>query len=162
MVSLRSVFAGAVLLAAPIMAALSATQLADGLNTLTNKLEGIKPDVERITIVNAPLITLGQGPFPVVLGAFAQFTTVHRDVLDILINKAQILTTTSFAGSRVTSVLREAEDNYFNIFTTIVKTYYPVGEQLVMLFRSLDQTLKTTIQTYDGFRVQKRAGAFSA
>ncbi len=66
MVSLRSLVTGAAaLMAAPIMAALTPTQLSDGINQLTNKFQALQTVAQSITIINAPLIVIGQGPFPV-------------------------------------------------------------------------------------------------
>ena len=66
MVSLRSLVTGAAaLMAAPIMAALTPTQLSDGINQLTTKSQALQAIAQSITIVNAPLLIIGQGPFPV-------------------------------------------------------------------------------------------------
>jgi hypothetical protein len=65
MVSLRSLVAGAALMAAPIMAALTPAQIADGLKSLTVKSQALQGPAQSITIVNAPLIIIGQGPLPV-------------------------------------------------------------------------------------------------
>ncbi len=67
MVSLRSLVAGAALIVAPVMAALSPAQLTEGLNKLTSQAQGLQSVAQSITIVNAPLIVIGQGPFPVCL-----------------------------------------------------------------------------------------------
>lgn len=65
MVSLRSLVAGAALMAAPIMAALTPAQIVDGTNSLTEKSRALLGPAESINLVNSPLIVIGQGPFPV-------------------------------------------------------------------------------------------------
>lgn len=65
MISLRSFIAGAAVLAAPVMAAVSVAQVSDGLNKMTQKSLDLKPVADSISLANAPLIVLGQGPFPV-------------------------------------------------------------------------------------------------
>ncbi len=65
MVSLRSLVIGAALIAAPVLAALTPTQIADSLSALTKQAQDLQPVAQSITIVNAPLIVIGQGPFPV-------------------------------------------------------------------------------------------------
>lgn len=69
MVSLRSLIGAAALMAAPVMAALSPTQLTDGLKKLTTMAQDLQAPAQAITIVNAPLIIIGQGPFPVCFGS---------------------------------------------------------------------------------------------
>jgi hypothetical protein len=55
MVSFRALVAGAALMAAPAMAALTPAQIIDGLNSMTTKSNDALPDT------NAP----GEGPYPV-------------------------------------------------------------------------------------------------
>jgi hypothetical protein len=70
MVSLRSLITAAALIAAPVMAALSPQQINEGLGRLTQKVQDLQEPASSITIVNAPLIVIGQGPFPVCLGSY--------------------------------------------------------------------------------------------
>jgi hypothetical protein len=67
MVSLRSLVAGAALIAAPVMAALTPTQLTTSLDSLKQLALDLQGPASQITIINAPLIIIGQGPFPVCL-----------------------------------------------------------------------------------------------
>lgn len=67
MVSLRSLVAGAALIAAPVMAALTTTQLTSGLDSLKKQALDLQGPASELTIVNAPLIVIGQGPLPVCL-----------------------------------------------------------------------------------------------
>jgi hypothetical protein len=67
MVSLRSLIAAAALIAAPVMAAVTPTQLTDGIKKVTMQSQMLQADAQSITIINAPLIIIGQGPFPVCL-----------------------------------------------------------------------------------------------
>ena len=69
MVSLRFLVTGAAaLMAAPVMAALSPSEVVTSLEQLTDKFQDLQPVAESITPVNAPLITLGEGPYPVCFG----------------------------------------------------------------------------------------------
>lgn len=70
MVSLRSLVAGVALIAAPVMAALTPGQLADGIKILTTKSQALQAPAQSITLLNAPLIVIGQGPFPVCRPAY--------------------------------------------------------------------------------------------
>ncbi|KAK4141745.1 uncharacterized protein C8A04DRAFT_30586 [Dichotomopilus funicola] len=75
MVSFRSLFAGAAILAAPIMAALSPEQIAAGINSITEKTQALQAPAQSITLVNAPLIIIGQGPFPEIIAGFADIVS---------------------------------------------------------------------------------------
>lgn len=66
MVSLRSVVAAVALVAAPVMA-FTAAQVADGLNELANKARDLSPVADSITPINAALLLLNMGPYPVYL-----------------------------------------------------------------------------------------------
>ena len=65
MVSLRSLVVGAAFIVAPVLAALTPSQIADGLKALSQQAVDLQPVAQSITIINAPLIIIGQGPFPV-------------------------------------------------------------------------------------------------
>ncbi len=65
MVSLRSLVTGAAFIVVPVLAALTPSQIADGLSRLTQQAQDLQGPAQSITIVNAPLIVIGQGPFPV-------------------------------------------------------------------------------------------------
>lgn len=68
MVSLRSLVTGVALIAAPVMAVLSPTELVESIKELTQKSEALKAPVQSISAVNAPLMAIGKGPLPVCPG----------------------------------------------------------------------------------------------
>jgi hypothetical protein len=65
MVSLRSLFVGAALIVAPVMAALSSDQLVERITDLTEKTKNFEAVMSTVNSANAPMIAAGQGPFPV-------------------------------------------------------------------------------------------------
>lgn len=68
MVSFRSLVTGAVaLLAVPALAAITPAQMVENIKTLTVKSQALQGPAQSITIINTPLIIIGQGPFPVCL-----------------------------------------------------------------------------------------------
>lgn len=73
MVSLRTIVAGAVAFAATaVTAAATPQQISDGIKLITKKVQDLQGPAQQIDILNAPLIVIGQGPFPVLdLGACA-------------------------------------------------------------------------------------------
>ncbi|GAW15451.1 hypothetical protein ANO14919_048600 [Xylariales sp. No.14919] len=69
------IFAAGVAMAATAMGALSPQQIADGLKAVTKLSQDLQQPAQSITIVNAPLIVIGQGPFPGIIAGFTQIVT---------------------------------------------------------------------------------------
>ncbi|TRX98471.1 hypothetical protein FHL15_000545 [Xylaria flabelliformis] len=69
------IFAAGAVMAASAMAALTPSQIADSLKTITVQSQNIQVQAQSITIVNAPLIVIGQGPFPKIIAGFSQIVT---------------------------------------------------------------------------------------
>ncbi|KAK4223795.1 hypothetical protein QBC38DRAFT_398957 [Podospora fimiseda] len=71
MVSLRTLVTSSVaFLAAPSLAALTPTEITNNIRTLTSKSQALVAPAQSITIVNGPLIIIGQGPFPTIVAGF--------------------------------------------------------------------------------------------
>jgi len=68
-------FAVGVSMAATAMGALTPSQLADGLKKVTQQSQDLQAPAQSITIVNAPLIIIGQGPFPTLIKGFTEIVT---------------------------------------------------------------------------------------
>ncbi|KAK3389110.1 hypothetical protein B0T20DRAFT_464762 [Sordaria brevicollis] len=51
-------------MAQPVTRAVTDQQVTDGLKLLTDKARALQEPAQSITIINAPLIVIGQGPFP--------------------------------------------------------------------------------------------------
>ncbi|KAK3897262.1 hypothetical protein C8A05DRAFT_39192 [Staphylotrichum tortipilum] len=81
MVSLRSLVAGAALFA-PVLAAATAQQIADSLASLTRKFQDLQNPAQRISLVNAPLIIIGQGPFPQIIAGLNDITSTGKALTD--------------------------------------------------------------------------------
>ncbi|KAK5626919.1 hypothetical protein RRF57_002634 [Xylaria bambusicola] len=69
------IFAAGALMASTAMAALSPAQIADGLKRITDQSRELQAPAQSITIVNAPLIIIGQGPFPQLIRGFTGIVT---------------------------------------------------------------------------------------
>jgi hypothetical protein len=63
------IFAG-LTLASSAMAAATPQQIADGIRAITQKSAALQGPAQSITILNAPLIVIGQGPFPAIIAGF--------------------------------------------------------------------------------------------
>ncbi len=101
MVSLRSLVIGAAALAAPVMAAITPTQWADGIKRLTAQSQDLQGPAQSITLVNAPLIIIGQGPFPVCSG-LCRLDFAPTDFLKVIIRGfTEIVTTATVMMSQL-------------------------------------------------------------
>ncbi|KAI1131053.1 UVI-1 [Nemania abortiva] len=69
------IFSAGAVMAATAMAALSPAQIADSLKTVTTQSQKLQGPAQSITIVNAPLIVIGQGPFPPIISGFTEIVT---------------------------------------------------------------------------------------
>ncbi|KAI0543528.1 UVI-1 [Xylaria curta] len=69
------IFAAGAVMAASAMAALTPAQIASNLKTITVQSQNLQVQAQSITIVNAPLIVIGQGPFPKIISGFTQIVT---------------------------------------------------------------------------------------
>lgn len=65
MVSLRFLTASAISAAAPLVLALTAQEIVGNINELTTLSQALQAPAQSITVLNGPLILIGQGPFPV-------------------------------------------------------------------------------------------------
>jgi hypothetical protein len=71
MVSFRNLFTAAVALSAPVAAVLTPAQIVSNIQMLTTKSQALQAPAQSITIINGPLIIIGQGPFPQIIAGFA-------------------------------------------------------------------------------------------
>ncbi|KAI0907828.1 hypothetical protein F4824DRAFT_464055 [Ustulina deusta] len=78
-----NVFAG-IAMASTAMAALSAQQIADGLKSITAKSQALQAPAQSITILNAPLIAIGQGPFPQIIAGFSDIVSTGNTLISQL------------------------------------------------------------------------------
>ncbi|KAI0407190.1 hypothetical protein F4802DRAFT_595416 [Xylaria palmicola] len=68
------IFTG-VAMAATAMAAATPQQIADGIKSITQKSQALQAPAQSITILNAPLIIIGQGPFPQLITGFTDIVS---------------------------------------------------------------------------------------
>jgi hypothetical protein len=75
MVSFRNFFTAAVALSVPVAAQLSPAQVVSNIRTLTQKSQALQAPAQSITIINGPLIVIGQGPFPQIITGFTDIVS---------------------------------------------------------------------------------------
>ncbi|KAK4124672.1 UVI-1 [Parathielavia appendiculata] len=118
MVSLRSLVTVAAFIAAPVMAALTPQQIADGIRKLTGESQALQATAQSITIVNAPLIVIGQGPFPTLIAGFNDLVSTATVVLE------------QFPGTK--QITGEAEATLvFDAFRGFVRVTQELGNILI-------------------------------
>jgi len=71
----RTILTTALALAAPITAQLTPAQVVSNIQILTQKSQALQAPAQSITIVNGPLIIIGQGPFPTIIQGFADIVS---------------------------------------------------------------------------------------
>ncbi|KAK3898510.1 hypothetical protein C8A05DRAFT_47201 [Staphylotrichum tortipilum] len=83
MVSLRYFVTGAIaLVAATVNAAATPQQIADGINSITQKSSALQGTAQSISVLNAPLIIIGQGPFPMLIAGFTDIVSTATALAD--------------------------------------------------------------------------------
>ncbi|ATY62494.1 hypothetical protein A9K55_008922 [Cordyceps militaris] len=173
------VTAGSAALAA---AAATPEQIVTGINSLTEKMAALQAPAQSITVVNAPLLLIGQGPFPQIIAgfqdiansanaltaeigtqgeskegatvatSFRDFVRVSQATLNILIGKAGILQKVPVVGEPVASSLRSVEGAVDTLAITLINIFKSVSEDLENDSSSLGSTLDITIQKYESLQ----------
>ncbi|KAF2998488.1 hypothetical protein E8E13_003103 [Curvularia kusanoi] len=75
MVAFGKIFASAMALAVPALAQLTPAQVVSNINMITQKSQALQAPAQSITIVNGPLIVIGQGPFPQIIAGFTDIVS---------------------------------------------------------------------------------------
>ncbi|KAK6362670.1 hypothetical protein TWF730_000125 [Orbilia blumenaviensis] len=105
----KAVTCAIALLAVPSLAAVTPAQIADGLKMLTEKSKALEAPAQSITIVNAPLIVIGQGPFPTIIAGFSDMVSTGNALIS------------QFEG--IEPIRGTDEDLVYNAFHEFYKTH---------------------------------------
>ncbi|CAG5171171.1 uncharacterized protein ALTATR162_LOCUS7287 [Alternaria atra] len=81
MVSFRNLFTAAVALSVPIAAQTTPAQVVSNIQMLTQKSQALQTPAQQISIINGPLILIGQGPFPQIIIGFTDIVTTATTAL---------------------------------------------------------------------------------
>ncbi|KAK3949286.1 hypothetical protein QBC32DRAFT_220085 [Pseudoneurospora amorphoporcata] len=68
-------------MAQPVTRALNAQAMVDGLNQLTTKAQALQAPAKSITILNSPLLMIGQGPWPAIIAGYSDIVTTATTVI---------------------------------------------------------------------------------
>ncbi|KAI0469018.1 hypothetical protein F4859DRAFT_488248 [Xylaria cf. heliscus] len=83
------IFAG-IALASTAMAAATPQQIADGIKSITEKSQALQTPAQSISILNAPLIAIGQGPLPEIISGFSDIVSTANALIALFPNTAPI------------------------------------------------------------------------
>ncbi|KAF3042102.1 hypothetical protein E8E12_002691 [Didymella heteroderae] len=75
MVAFGKIFASAMALAVPVIAQITPAQVVSNINMITQKSQALQAPAQSITIINGPLIIIGQGPFPQIITGFVDIVS---------------------------------------------------------------------------------------
>ncbi|KAJ4379380.1 hypothetical protein N0V86_005425 [Didymella sp. IMI 355093] len=170
-------------LALPVIAQTTPAQVVSNINMITQKSQALQAPAQSITIINGPLIVIGQGPFPQIITGFvdivstattaiaqmqgmspvpageqsdAIFDAFRQALLNILIGKAGLFTTVPIIGQPIAAVLRQVENVVDTIAFGLIDAVESRASDLQAQAQSLGGTLDTAIRSYDGLSLTRK------
>jgi hypothetical protein len=75
MVAFGKILTSAMAMAVPVIAQLTPAQVVSNINMITQKSQALQAPAQSITIINGPLIIIGQGPFPQIIAGFTDIVS---------------------------------------------------------------------------------------
>jgi len=81
MVAFGKLITSAVALAIPALAALTPAQIVSNLEMITQKSMALQAPAKTITLVNAPLLVIGQGPLPRIIQGFSDIVSTGTNAI---------------------------------------------------------------------------------
>ncbi|KAI1533290.1 hypothetical protein PtrSN001A_006924 [Pyrenophora tritici-repentis] len=186
MVAFRNIITAALALATPITAAISAAEVTVNIKVVTQKSMALQQPAQSISLVNGPLILIGQGPFPKLIFGFADIVTTATaaisqmqgmpkepagpatdavfeafPLLNILIGKAGLFQAVPFIGQPIAAVLRQIEGVVDTIAFMLIATFEARASDFQKEASTLTGTLSLCIAKYDGLSVSRNANTMS-
>ncbi|KAJ5055741.1 UVI-1 [Bipolaris maydis] len=147
MVSMRNIFTAALALAAPISAAITPAQMVDNIRMLTSKSQALQAPAQSITIINGPLIVIGQGPFPQLIAGFtdiiATTTTAIAQMQDTQPVKAGAESDAIFDAFREFVRVHQVLLNILIGKAGLFETVPVIGEPVAAVLRQLENVVDT-------------------
>ncbi|EAQ88242.1 predicted protein [Chaetomium globosum CBS 148.51] len=153
MVSLRSLFTGAVaLMATAANAAVTPQQITNALGSLTQKAKDLNAPAQSITVLNLPLIIIGQGPFPqTLISGFSDIVSTAN----VLISQFDGTRPIQRRGRAAAGVTRRGPDadlldrgyqGLLNILIEkagLVKKIPVIGQPMAVMLRQVESVIDT-------------------
>lgn len=99
MVAFTKLLTSTLALAAPIVAQLTPAQVVTNIQLLTQKSQALQAPAQSITLINGPLILIGQGPFPRIITGFTDIVSTATTAITQMHNMPPVP-----AGAQSTAV----------------------------------------------------------
>ena len=90
MVAFGKLITSAVALAVPALAALTPAQIVSNINMITQKSMALQAPAKTVTLVNAPLLVIGQGPLPKIIVGFSDIVSTGTNALSQMQGTQQV------------------------------------------------------------------------
>ncbi|KAJ4331154.1 hypothetical protein N0V87_009382 [Didymella glomerata] len=110
MVAFGKIFTSAMAMAVPVVAQLTPAQVVSNINMITQKSQALQAPAQSITIINGPLIIIGQGPFPQIITGFVDIVSTATTAIAQMQGMAPVP-----AG--------QPSDDIFNAFREFVRVH---------------------------------------
>lgn len=110
MVSFTKALIASLAMVAPIVAQTTPAQVVDNIKMVTQKSQALQAPAQSITIINGPLIVVGQGPFPQIIAGFTDIVSTVTTALAQMDGMAKVP-----AGQQ--------SDAIFDAFREVSRTY---------------------------------------
>ncbi|KAK0613984.1 hypothetical protein B0T14DRAFT_499352 [Immersiella caudata] len=158
MVSLRTLAVSAVAFTAPLVSALTATQIVNNIQSLTSKSQALQAPAQSITILNGPLLAVGLGPFPQILTGFTDIVDNAKTAHAQMQSSPEHITTAADATAvanafrefvRVHQVLLNILIGKAGLFQTVLVIGAPVASALQSLEAIVDTVAFNLIDLVD-------------
>ncbi|KAK6516164.1 hypothetical protein TWF506_006076 [Arthrobotrys conoides] len=143
----KAVTCALALLAAPSIAALTVSQMVDNINMLTTKSRALQTPAKSISLINGPLIIIGQGPFPQIIVGFTEIITITSTAIAQMQGSASITApadATAIANAFRTFV--KVHQELLNILigkAGLFSTVPLVGQPVAAVLRQLEAIVDT-------------------
>ncbi|KAI1116443.1 UVI-1 [Nemania sp. NC0429] len=171
------IFSG-IAMASAAMAGLTPQQIADGLNTLTQKSTALQGPAQSITLVNALLFPLGQGPYPQIVSGLTDIISTTTTLIALFPGTQPIQKRGEMEHARDLSARGADADLVFNAFRAFVRAHQIllniligkagilghlpiIGQPVAAVLRQVEGVVDTVAITLINI-TQARAGDLSA
>ncbi|KAI0867833.1 hypothetical protein GGS24DRAFT_484264 [Hypoxylon argillaceum] len=116
------IFTG-IAMATTAMAVATPQQIADSIKSITDKSQALQAPAQSITILNAPLIIVGQGPFPQIIAGFTDIVSTATVLVNQLAGTPPIQKRDVKEHARDLSTRGADADLVFNAFRDFVRVH---------------------------------------
>ena len=115
MVAFGKLITSAVALAVPALAALSPAQIVSNIEMITQKSMALQAPAKQITLINAPLLAIGQGPIPKIILGFSDIVSTGTNAISQMQGTAPV--PAGAESDDIAEAFRSVSWEYFFIFT---------------------------------------------